>query len=88
MILHRHDLTLRPITGPDELDLFNGCRTSSTMRSVATWLPSPPPGMAVARPAWRPRGGPGRMVVAGGDLHPPVMDIFDIDGGTDDGVHC
>ena len=23
MILHQHDLTLRPVTGPDELDLFN-----------------------------------------------------------------
>ena len=23
MILHQHDLTLRPITGPDELNLFN-----------------------------------------------------------------
>jgi hypothetical protein len=23
LILHQHDLTLRPITGPDELDLFN-----------------------------------------------------------------
>jgi hypothetical protein len=23
LILHRHDLALRPITGPDELDLFN-----------------------------------------------------------------
>ena len=23
MIPHQHDLTMRPVTGPDELDLFN-----------------------------------------------------------------
>src|ERR1035437_594340 len=64
------------------------CRTSSTMRSVATWRPaaavrngcgSPPAGGAGGARA----GGGGR---GRGDQPPLLMDIFDIDGDTGDGV--
>src|ERR1035437_2168445 len=63
------------------------CRTSSTMRSVATWGPAAAVrngcGSPCAVNAWwpGPDGGRGR-----GDQHPLLMDIFDIDGDTGDGV--
>ena len=52
LIAHQHDLTLRPITGPDELDLFNSL--PYVLNDEVGWRlggRAPPPGMAVARPA-------------------------------------
>ena len=87
MILHQHDLTLRPITGPDELDLFN---------SLPYVLNDEVGGDLAAgrrRPEWLWLALRGDRVVAragwwsgAGDQHPLLMDIFDIDGDTDDGV--
>lgn len=87
MILHQHDLTLRPITGPDELDLFNnlpyvlngevgGDLAAGRRRPEWLWL-ALRDDRVVARAGWWSRAG---------DRHPLVMDIFDIDGGIDDGV--
>ena len=87
MILHQHDLTLRPITGPDELDLFNslpyvlndevgGDLAAGRRRPEWLWL-ALRGDRVVARAGWWSRAG---------DRHPLVMDIFDIDGGIDDGV--
>jgi RimJ/RimL family protein N-acetyltransferase len=86
-ILHQQDLTLRPITGPDELDLFNslpyvindevgGDLAAGRRRPEWLWL-ALRGNRVVARAGWWSRPG---------DQHPLVMDIFDIDGGTDDGV--
>ena len=87
MILHQHDLTMRPITGPDELDLFNtwpyvlndevgGDLAAGRRRPEWLWL-ALRGDRVVARAGWWSRAG---------DRHPLVMDIFDIDGGTDGGV--
>lgn len=86
MILHQHDLTLRPITGPDELDLFNslpyvlndevGGDLAAGRRPEWLWL-ALRGDRVVARAGWWSRAG---------DRRPLVMDIFDIDGGIDDGV--
>jgi hypothetical protein len=87
VILHQHDLTLRPITGPDELDLFNSLPyvlndevgddlAAGRRRPEWLWL-ALRGDRVVARAGWWSRAG---------DRHPLVMDIFDIDGGTDDGV--
>ena len=87
MIPHQHDLTLRPITGPDELDLFNslpyvlndevgGDLAAGRRRPEWLWL-ALRGDRVVARAGWWSRAG---------DQHPLVMDIFDIDGGIDDGV--
>jgi hypothetical protein len=87
VILHQHDLTLRPITGPDELDLFNSLPyvlndevgddlAADRRRPEWLWL-ALRGDRVVARAGWWSRAG---------DRHPLVMDIFDIDGGTDDGV--
>ena len=87
MILHQHDLTLRPITGPDELDLFNslpyvlndevgGDLVAGRRRPEWLWL-ALRGDRVVARAGWWSRAG---------DRHPLVMDIFDIDGGIEDGV--
>ena len=87
MILHQHDLTLRPITGPVELDLFNslpyvlneevgGDLAAGRRRPEWLWLALRGDRVA-ARAGWWSRAG---------DPHPLVMDIFDIDGGTGDGV--
>lgn len=87
MILHQHDLTLRPITGPDELGLFNslpyvlndevgGDLAAGRRRPEWLWL-ALRGDRVVARAGWWSRAG---------DRHPQVMDIFDIDGGIDDGV--
>jgi RimJ/RimL family protein N-acetyltransferase len=87
MILHQHDLTLRPITGPDELDLFN------SLPYVLTEEVGDDLAAGRRRPEWLWLALRGDRVVAragwwsrAGDPHPQVMDIFDIDGGTDDGV--
>ena len=87
MIPHQHDLTLRPITGPDELDLFNSLpyvlndEVGSDMaagRRRPEWLWLALRGdRVVARAGWWSRAG---------DRHPLLMDIFDIDGDIDDGV--
>jgi RimJ/RimL family protein N-acetyltransferase len=86
MILHQHDLTQRPITGPDELDLFNSLPyvlndevsgdLAAGRRPEWLWL-ALRGDRVVARAGWWSRAG---------DRHPLVMDIFDIDGGIDDGV--
>jgi hypothetical protein len=87
VILHQHDLTLRPITGPDELDLFNSLPyvlndevgddlAAGRRRPEWLWL-ALRGDRVVARAGWWSRAG---------DRHPLVMDIFDIDDGTDDGV--
>jgi hypothetical protein len=87
LILHQHELTLRPITGPDELDLFNtlpyvlndevgGDLAAGRRRPEWLWL-ALRGDRVVARAGWWSRAG---------NLHPLVMDIFDIDSGTDDGV--
>jgi hypothetical protein len=87
MILHQHDLTLRPITGPDELGLFNslpyllneevgGDLAAGRRRPEWLWL-ALRGDRVVARAGWWSRAR---------DPHPRVMDIFDINGGTEDGV--
>ena len=87
MILHQHGLTQRPITGPDELDLFNSLPyvlndevgddlAAGRRRPEWLWL-ALRGGRVTARAGWWSRAG---------DQHPLLMDIFDIDGGTDDGV--
>jgi len=87
-MLHQHDLTLRPITGPDELDLFNSLPyvlneevgddlAAGRRRPEWLWL-ALRGDRVVARAGWWSRAG---------DPHPLVMDIFDIGGGgADDGV--
>ena len=87
MIPHQHDLTLRPITGPDELDLFNslpyvlndevgGDMAAGRRRPEWLWL-ALRGGRVVARAGWWSQAG---------DQHPLLMDIFDIDGDIDYGV--
>ncbi len=87
MTLHQHDLTLRPITGPDELDLFNSLpyvlndelgSDLAAGRRRPEWLWLALRGdRVVARAGWWSRPG---------DEHALLMDIFDIDGDVDDGV--
>ena len=87
MTVHQHDLTLRPITGPDELDLFNslpyglndevgGDLAAGRRRPEWLWL-ALRGDRVVARAGWWSRAG---------DPHPLIMDIFDVDGDTGDGV--
>ena len=87
MTQHQHELVLRPITGPDELDLFNrfpyvlndelaGDLTAGHRRPQWLWL-ALRGDRVVARAGWWSRPG---------DEHPHVMDIFDIADSTDDGV--
>ncbi len=87
MTSHQHDLTVRPITGPAELDLFNSLPyalndevaddlAAERRRPEWLWL-ALRGGRVVARAGWWSRAGA---------EHPLVMDIFDIDGDTDDGV--
>ena len=87
MTAHQHDLTLRPITGPDELDLFNslpyvlneevgGDLAAGRRRPQWLWLALRGDRVA-ARAGWWSRAG---------DQHPMLMDIFDIDGDDGDGV--
>lgn len=87
MTLHQHDLTLRPITGPDELDLFNSLpyvlndelgSDLAAGRRRPEWLWLALRGdRVVARAGWWSRAG---------DEHALLMDIFDIDGDIDEGV--
>jgi RimJ/RimL family protein N-acetyltransferase len=84
---HDVDLILRPITGPDELDLFNRlpyvlndeiAKDLEAGRRRPEWLWLALRGeRVVARAAWWSRPG---------DEHPFLMDFFDIDGSADDGV--
>jgi len=87
LILHQPSLTLRPITGPDELDLFNslpyvlndevyGDVAAGRRRPEWLWL-ALRGDRVVARAGWWSRAG---------DQRPLLMDIFDIDGDIDDGV--
>jgi RimJ/RimL family protein N-acetyltransferase len=87
LVLHQHDLIVRPVTGTDELDLFNslpyvlneeiaGDLAAGHRRPEWLWL-ALRGDRVVARAAWWSRAG---------DQHPLLMDIFDIDGDTDDGV--
>jgi RimJ/RimL family protein N-acetyltransferase len=84
---HQHDLTLRPISGPDELDLFNhlpyvlnsqvaGDLAAGRRRPEWLWLALRGE-RVVARAAWWSRPG---------DRHPLLMDIFDLAGDADDAV--
>jgi RimJ/RimL family protein N-acetyltransferase len=87
LVLQRHDLILRPITGPDELDLFNSLPyvlndeldgDLADGRRHPEWLWLALRGdRVVARAGWWSRAG---------DQHPRVMDIFDDDSGSDDGT--
>jgi hypothetical protein len=87
LTLHQPDLTLRTITGPDELDLFNtlpyvlndevgGDLAAGRRRPEWLWL-ALRGDRVVARAGWWSRAG---------DQPPLLMDIFDIDGDADDGV--
>ena len=87
MTLHHHDLTLRPITGPDELDLFNRfpyvlndelAKDLAEGRRRPQWLWLALRGdRVVARAAWWSRAG---------DEQPLMMDVLDLDGDVEDGV--
>jgi RimJ/RimL family protein N-acetyltransferase len=87
LILHQHDLTLRPISGPDELALFNKLPyvlndevgddlAAGRRRPEWLWL-ALRGDRVVARAGWWSRPG---------DQHPLLMDIFDIDGDPDAAV--
>jgi RimJ/RimL family protein N-acetyltransferase len=87
MTVHPDDLTLRPITGPDELELFNslpyvlndevgGDLAAGRRRREWLWL-ALRADRVVARAGWWSRAG---------DQRPVSMDIFDIDGEIEDGV--
>ena len=84
---YQHDLTLRPISGPDELDLFNhlpyvlnsqvaGDLAAGRRRPEWLWLALRGE-RVVARAGWWSRPG---------DRHPLLMDIFDLAGDADDAV--
>jgi len=87
LVLHQPDLTLRPITGPDELNLFNRLPyvlneevgdDLAAGRRRPEWLWVALRGdRVVARAGWWSRPG---------DQHPRLLDIFDIDGDADDAV--
>jgi hypothetical protein len=87
LTLHQHDLTLRPIAGPDELVLFNslpyvlndevgGDLAAGRRRPEWLWL-ALRGHRVVARAGWWSRVG---------DQQPLLMDIFDINDDIDDGV--
>lgn len=87
LTVSQNDLTLRPITGPDELDLFNSLPyvlndeirddlAAGHRRPQWLWL-ALRGDRVVARAAWWSRIG---------DERPHALDIFDIDGDTEDGV--
>jgi RimJ/RimL family protein N-acetyltransferase len=87
LIVDQHDLALRPITGPGELELFNTLpyvlndEVSGDLvagRRHPRWLWLALRGeRVVARAGWWSRAG---------DQHPLLMDIFDTDGDISDGV--
>jgi RimJ/RimL family protein N-acetyltransferase len=87
LTLHQRDLTVRRITGRDELDLFNRLPyilndelgddlTASRRRPEWLWI-AQRGDRVVARAGWWSRAG---------DEHPLLMDIFDVAGDIDDGV--
>jgi RimJ/RimL family protein N-acetyltransferase len=89
LTLHQNDLTLRPITGRDELDLFRrlpyqlnaelaGDLGAGRRRPEWMWVALRGDRL-VARAAWWARAG---------DAVPLLMDVFDLDAGADpqDGV--
>jgi RimJ/RimL family protein N-acetyltransferase len=87
LTLHQHDLTLRPITGRDEIDLFNrfpyilndelaGDLDAGRRRPEWLWVALRGDRL-VARAAWWSRPG---------DDTPLLMDVFDIGHSIDDGV--
>ncbi len=87
MTLHHPDLTLRPITGPDELELFNSIPYALN-KEIGSDLAA-----GRRRPEWLWLALRGDRVVARagwwsrpGDQHPLLMDIFDLAGDIDDGV--
>jgi RimJ/RimL family protein N-acetyltransferase len=82
---HQHDLILRPISGPDEIDLFNqlpyvlndelaGDLAAGRRRPEWLWM-ALRGDRVVARAGWWSRAG---------DEQPLLMDIFDIAAGTED----
>jgi len=84
---HHNDLIMRPITGPDEVDLFNRLPyllndevsedlTAGRRRPQWLWV-ALRGDRVVARAGWWSRAG---------DEHPLLMDIFDVDGDVDEGV--
>ncbi|MEU4422465.1 GNAT family N-acetyltransferase [Actinoplanes sp. NPDC024001] len=87
LTLHDQDLTLRPISGPDEVDLFNaefsyvldaeikGDLTAGRRRPEWLWV-ALRGGRVTARAGWWSRPG---------DAEPQVMDVFDV-RDPDDGV--
>jgi RimJ/RimL family protein N-acetyltransferase len=87
LTLHEPALTLRPITGPDEIDLFNRLpyvlndeigRDLASGRRRPEWLWIALRGdRVVARAGWWTQTG---------DQHPFLMDLFDTDGAIDDAV--
>jgi RimJ/RimL family protein N-acetyltransferase len=87
LTLHQNDLTLRPITGPDELGLFNSLPyvlneevgdDLAVGRRRPEWLWLALRGdRVVARAGWWSRAQ---------DQDPLLMDIFDVDGDAGDGV--
>ena len=81
------NLTMRPIAGPDDLDLFNtlpyvlneevaGDLATGRRRPEWLWLALRGDRVVARAGWWSPQG----------DQHPLLMDIFDIDGDADDGV--
>lgn len=85
--LHQYDLTVRPITGPEELDLFNSLPyvlndevrddlAAGRRRPEWLWL-ALRGDREVARAGWWSRAGTEDSL---------VLDIFDIDGDIEDGV--
>jgi RimJ/RimL family protein N-acetyltransferase len=80
-------LVVRPLSGPDELDLFNRLPyllndevaddlTAGRRRTPWLWV-ALRGDHVVARAGWWARAG---------DQHPFLMDIFDVDGSADDGL--
>ncbi|HEY0536523.1 MAG TPA: GNAT family N-acetyltransferase [Actinoplanes sp.] len=80
-------LVVRPLSGPDELDLFNRLPyllndevaddlTAGRRRTPWLWV-ALRGDHVVARAGWWARAG---------DRHPFLMDIFDVDGSADDGL--
>jgi RimJ/RimL family protein N-acetyltransferase len=85
--VHQHDLTVRPITGPEEVDLFNSLPyvlndevgdDLAARRRRPAWLWLALRGdRVVARAGWWSRAGNENSL---------TLDIFDIDGDIEDGV--
>jgi RimJ/RimL family protein N-acetyltransferase len=87
LTLHEHDLTVRPISGRNELDLFNrlpyvlnneldGDLIAGRRRPEWLWI-AQRGDRVVARAGWWSRAG---------DERPLLMDVFDVAGDIEDGV--